>query len=123
MHPTWYCKTSRMPLTSVGPKHDLFADGLATLVYLRPAINGPISCGSWMINCMCASVYEAEMAGGFQAAQEAVHHRRILADLGYPQPATLLRMDNTVALGIASGKMNAKSQKGQVNGHEVLLVG
>jgi hypothetical protein len=33
------------------------------------------------------------------------------ADLGYPQPAKLLRMDNTVALGIASGKMNAKRTK------------
>jgi hypothetical protein len=78
---------------------------------LPSTINGPISCDSWMINCVCASVSEAEMAGGFQAAQAAVHHRRILADLGYPQPATLLRMDNTVALGIASGKMNAKRVK------------
>jgi hypothetical protein len=66
---------------------------------LPSTINGPIS------------VYEAEMAGGFQAAQTAVHHRRILADLGYPQPATLLRMDNTVTLGIASGTMNAKRAK------------
>ncbi len=75
------------------------------------AINGPISCGSWMINCVCASVSEAELAGGFQAAQTATHHRRILSDLGYPQPATMLRMDNTVALGIASGTMNAKRSK------------
>jgi hypothetical protein len=75
------------------------------------AINGPISCGSWMIDCVCASVAEAEIAGGFQTAQTATHHRRILADLGYPQPPTLLRMDNTVALGLASGQMNAKRSK------------
>jgi hypothetical protein len=75
------------------------------------AINGPISCGSWMINCVCASVAEAETAGGFQIAQTATHHRRILSDLGYPQPPTLLRMDNTVALGLASGQMNAKRSK------------
>jgi hypothetical protein len=75
------------------------------------AINAPISCGSWMINCVCASVAEAETAGGFQIAQTASHHRRILSDLGYPQSPTLLRMDNTVALGLASGKMNAKRSK------------
>ena len=81
--------------------------------YLGPpdAINGPISCGSWMINCVCASVAEAEIAGGFQIAQAATHHRRILGELGYPQPPTLLRMDNTVALGLASGRMNAKRSK------------
>ena len=75
------------------------------------AINGPISCGSWMINCVCASVAEAELAGGFQAAQTATKHRAILSDLGYPQPPTMLRMDNTVAIGIAERKMNAKRSK------------
>ena len=81
--------------------------------YLGPsnAINGPISCGSWMIDCVCASVAEAEIAGGFPIAQAATHHRRILSDRGYPQPPTLLRMDNTVELGLASGQMNAKRSK------------
>ncbi len=32
-------------------------------------------------------------------------------DLGYPQPAAHLRMDNTVALGIAEGKTNGKRSK------------
>ncbi len=52
------------------------------------AINGPISCGSWMINCVCASVAETETAGGFQMAQTASHHRRILSDLAWLPPAT-----------------------------------
>ena len=64
-----------------------------------------------MINCVCGSVAEAELAGGFQAAQTATHHRAILSDLGYPQPPTMLRMDNTVAIGIAAGQMNAKRPK------------
>jgi hypothetical protein len=65
-----------------------------------------------MIGCVCASVFEAEIAGGFQCAQAAVHHRRIAHDLGYPQPPpTLLRMDNSVAIGVASGTMNAKRSK------------
>ncbi len=54
---------------------------------------------------------EAETAGGFHAAQTATHHNCILSELGYPQPPTVLRMDNTVALGIASGTMNAKRSK------------
>jgi hypothetical protein len=48
-------------------------------------INGPISCGSKMINCVVASVAEAELGGGFQAAQITLQHCRTLHDLGYPQ--------------------------------------
>ena len=54
---------------------------------------------------------EAELAGGFQSAQIGTHHRLTLKDFGYPQPPTLLRMDNTVALGIAAGKVNGKRTK------------
>ncbi len=64
-----------------------------------------------MISCVVVSVAEAELAGGFQIAQAAVHFRRILHDLGYPQPPTLLRMDNTVAIGIATESINAKRSK------------
>jgi hypothetical protein len=85
--------------------------GCTSYFGLITAINGPISCGSWMIDCVCASVAEAETAGGFRAAQTATSHRRIASDLGYPQPATVLRLDNTVAIGIASGSMNAKRSK------------
>ena len=64
-------------------------------------INGPIACASKMITSVVASAAEAELAGGFRLAQDAVQYRRILVDLGYPQPPTLLRIDNTVAIGIA----------------------
>jgi hypothetical protein len=85
--------------------------GLLAYLGAPDAINGPISYNSKMINCVVASVAEAELAGGFQAAQIAVHFRRILHDLGYPQPPTLLRMDNTVAIGIATETINAKRSK------------
>jgi hypothetical protein len=74
-------------------------------------INGPIACASKMINSVLSSVAEAELCGGFKIAQDAVHYRRIAHDLGYPQPATLLRMDNTVAIGLAQGTINAKRSK------------
>ena len=64
-----------------------------------------------MISCVVSSVAEAELAGGFQAAQMAVQLRNILHDLGYPQPPTLLRIDNTVAIGLARGSINAKRSK------------
>ena len=89
------------------------ASVVGSLAYLGSpdGINGPISCHSKMISCVVASVAEAELAGGFQIAQAAVNLRRILHDLGYPQPPTLLRMDNTVAIGIATESINAKRSK------------
>jgi hypothetical protein len=75
------------------------------------AINGPISCNSKMISCVVASVAEAEFAGGFQVAQLAVYYQRILYDLGYPQPPTIIRIDNTVAIGLATASINAKRSK------------
>jgi hypothetical protein len=78
---------------------------------LSNGINGPISCGSKMITCVVASVAEAELAGGFQAALIAVLQRRTLHDLGYPQPPTLQRMDNSVAVSLAKGRINAKRSK------------
>jgi hypothetical protein len=74
-------------------------------------INGPVAYSSNMINCVVASVVEAELAAAFQAAQRAAYHRLMLQDFGYPQPSTLLRVDNTVALGLAAGKLNAKRAK------------
>ena len=74
-------------------------------------INGPIACASKMITSVVASAAEAELAGGFRLAQDAVQYRRILFDLGYPQPPTLLRIDNTVAIGIAQQTINAKRSK------------
>jgi hypothetical protein len=64
-----------------------------------------------MISCVVASVAEAELAGGFQVAQLAAYYRRILFDLGYPQPPTLIRIDNTVAIGLATASINAKRSK------------
>ena len=85
--------------------------GLTAYLGFENWINGPIYCASKMISCVVASVAEAELAGGFQSAQIGTHHRLTLKDFGYPQPPTLLRMDNTVALGIAAGKVNGKRTK------------
>jgi hypothetical protein len=64
-----------------------------------------------MIDCAVASVAEAELGSAFMSAQRAVQHRNTLADFGFPQPPTLLRIDNTVALGLADNKLNKKRAK------------
>jgi hypothetical protein len=74
-------------------------------------INGPVTYASKIINSVVASVAEAELAAAFFAAQKATQHRNLLAEWGYPQPPTLLRVDNTVALGLANGRINAKRSK------------
>jgi hypothetical protein len=83
------------------------------LGYLGDAltINGPVTYASKMINCVVASVAEAELDSAFMSAQRAVQHRNTLADFGYPQPPTLLRIDNTIALGLADNKLNKKRAK------------
>ncbi len=53
---------------------------------------------------------EAEWAGTFDATR-TVTERQTLADLGYPQPPTLLHCDNEVAVGIANKTVKAKLSK------------
>ncbi len=74
-------------------------------------INGPVAYASKMLDCVVASVAEAELGSAFMSAQRAVQHRNTLADFDYPQPPTLLRIDNTVALGLADNKLNRKRAK------------
>ena len=74
-------------------------------------INGPVAYASKMIDCVVASVAEAELGSAFMSAQRAVQHRNTLADFGYPQPPALLRIDNTVTLGLADSKLNRKRSK------------
>jgi hypothetical protein len=85
--------------------------GLSSYFGTPNAINGPLAYASIIINSVVASVAEAELAAAFLAAQKAVPHRNLLAEWGYPQPATLLRVDNTVAVGLATKKINAKRAK------------
>jgi hypothetical protein len=75
-------------------------------------INRPVTYSSKVINCVVASAAEAELGSAFMSAQKAVQHRNTLADFGYPQKPTLLRIDNTVALGLADNKLNKKRSKG-----------
>ncbi len=53
-------------------------------------VNHPISCHSTRIPVVCSFVAEAEYAGLYAAARIATEERKILANMGHPQPATPL---------------------------------
>jgi hypothetical protein len=73
-------------------------------------VNGPLSVSSSRIPIVCSSVQEAELAGTFGAAKIATVERQTLADLGYPQPPTIIHCDNEVAVGIAYRTVKPKLQ-------------
>jgi hypothetical protein len=69
-------------------------------------VNHPISCHSTRIPVVCSFVAEAEYAGLYAAARIATEERKILANMGHPQPATPLFCDNEVAIGIADMRLH-----------------
>ncbi len=74
-------------------------------------INGAIQVFSSIIPCIVSSAGEAECAALFAGAQHTASLRNILADLGYPQPPTVIMCDNTCAIGIATDSIKQKRSK------------
>ena len=74
-------------------------------------INGATHVFSSIIPCIVSSAGEAEYAALFAGAQHAASLRNILADLGYPQPPTVIMCDNTCAIGIATDSIKQKRSK------------
>ena len=70
----------------------------------KPKINnGPISIIAKVIKHVMASADEAEIATVFMNARDQLPLRTTCAEIGYPQPATPMRMDNNTASGIING--------------------
>jgi hypothetical protein len=74
-------------------------------------VNHSISYHSTCIPVVCSFVAEAEYAGLYAAARIATEERKILADMGHPQPATHLFCDNEVTIGIASDTVAQRMSK------------
>jgi hypothetical protein len=74
-------------------------------------VNHPISCHSTRIPVVCSFVAEVEYAGLYAAARIATEERKILANMGHPQPATPLFCDNEVAIGIAADTVSQRMSK------------
>ena len=74
-------------------------------------INGPLDIVCKSIPTVCTSAAEAEYAAMFINAQQGEKIRQILHDLGFPQQATVMTYDNTVAGKLALRKCKQKRSK------------
>jgi hypothetical protein len=97
---------SRPRAGSVAGGHHFLGDLLDTA-----PINHPISTHCTRIPVVCHCVAEAEYAGTFASARIATIERRILEDMGHPQPRTPIFCDNEVAIGLATDSINLKMSK------------
>ena len=73
--------------------------------------NGPVLVLAKVIKNVMASATEAELAALFMNAQEAVGIRNCLEAMGFPQPATPMKTDNSTANGILNNTMKQKRSK------------
>ncbi len=76
-----------------------------------PPNNGAILDIAHIIKNVMSSATEAELAGLYIMAREAIYIRIILEELGHAQPPTPLQTDNAMADGIISGKVQPKRTK------------
>jgi hypothetical protein len=89
------------------------AGGIAFFGYLADGEtpNGAVECISVVIECVLASVGEAEYAALFKIAQLCENIRSVCEDIGHPQKPTPLICDNTCAVGIANDTCKIKRLK------------
>ncbi len=59
-----------------------------------PPNNGAIENIAKVIDAVVSSAAEAELGALFINAREALYLRRMLVDMGHPQPKTPIQMDN-----------------------------
>jgi hypothetical protein len=76
-----------------------------------PANNGAILNIAHIIKHVMSSATEAELAGLYIMAREAVYIRIILEEMGHKQPHTPLQTDNSMADGVVNGKITPKRTK------------
>ena len=65
-------------------------------------LNGPILAIAKILKNVMSSAAEAEIGATFHNCKEAVPIRTTLEELGHPQPATPVQVDNTTAIAIAN---------------------
>jgi hypothetical protein len=73
--------------------------------------NGAFLTLSTIIRMVVATAAEAEMGALFLIVKEGVNIRNILAEMGHPQPVTLLQRDNTTAHTILRGTCKQQHSK------------
>ena len=76
-----------------------------------PQNNGAVLNIAHVIKHVMSSATEAELAGLYIMAREAVYIRIILEELGHKQPPTPLQTDNSMAEAVINGKVQPKRTK------------
>ena len=76
-----------------------------------PSHNGPIYIHSSIMKNVMSSAAEAEVGALFDNSKEAARIRLTLQDMGHPQHATPIQVDNKCAEGIANDTMKQKHTK------------
>jgi hypothetical protein len=92
--------------------HFFFTDlPSATSLPPNPKLNGAIHVLCKAICTAAASAFDAETGSLFLNAQEAVHICTALIEMGHPQPATPLEIENSTAHGILHAQVCVKNLK------------
>ena len=86
---------------------------------LLPPANGPIHTNFRIFKHFVASAEEAEAGGLLHNGQTAVPLIITLHELGFTQPQTPIKIDNSAAKGIFTAVVRQKKVQG--NGHAILL--
>ncbi len=73
--------------------------------------NGAVLNIAHIIKHVMSSATEAELAGLYIMAREAVYIRIILEEMGHKQPPTLLQIENSMAEAVINGKVQSKQMK------------
>jgi hypothetical protein len=73
-----------------------------------PPNNGAVLNIAHIIKNVMSSATEAELAGLYMMAREAVYIRTILEELGHEQPPTPLQNNNATADGVINGNVQPK---------------
>lgn len=76
-----------------------------------PTLNAPILVLCKTLRHVISSVAEAEITGVFTNAQMALPIRYILDCLGYQQPPTLIKSDNSTTTGFVNNNIHQKRSK------------
>jgi hypothetical protein len=87
----------------------------------NPQNNGAVLTIAQIIDAVMSSAAEAELGALFINAKEAVHLRRILTEMGHPQPRTPIQTDNSTAEGVINSRVRPKRTKSMDMRFEWLL--
>ena len=77
----------------------------------RTFINTPMHAEASILCTAMGAASESEIAGGYVNARDAVETRIALMEMGHPQPATPLELDNTAVYGIIAKQLLPRRSK------------